>query len=154
MEDCVLLNAAYVGQTRNTLSKRITYHLQDGAVKDHLSHSHKASLTRQHLEDNISVIKEIKDYQRLIMYEALTIMKLNPTINRQKDNFYNPLKLFAQSQNMTNSNDVPIMRVQEPSHNNADNERTHTYSLRSCTLHQAVCSPNRALYYFYNQIIV
>jgi len=107
-EDCELQNCFYLGQTRNTISKRLTYHLQDGALKEHVSKHHHATLTRQNLEDHISVVAALQDYHRLSIYEALMILKLRPSINRQQDNFHNPLKLFARASRSNNRLHVQV----------------------------------------------
>jgi len=108
IEDCELQNGIYLGQTRNTLSKRLTYHLQDGAMKDHVMKYHNRTLTRQDLEDHISVVASLQDYQRLSIYKALMILKLRPDINRQQDNFHNPLKLFARAGRTIHRLHVPL----------------------------------------------
>ena len=40
-EDCALLpKVSYIGMTSTTMSRRITMHLQNGAIKDHLNSKH------------------------------------------------------------------------------------------------------------------
>ena len=41
----------------------------------------------------------IQDPRKLSIYEALVIIDKKPALNRQIDNFINPLKLFAGSNN-------------------------------------------------------
>ena len=49
------------------------------------------TLTLKDLADNVKKCK----YRKLSILEALTILDIKPCINRQIDNFVNPLKLFA-----------------------------------------------------------
>ena len=96
-EDCELPNPSYIGQTRNTLRKRLEQHCNDGAIKEHLHKKHKIDINQDHLEANTVPVIQFTDTQRLFIYEALLILAQRPDINRQKDNFINPLKLYARS---------------------------------------------------------
>ena len=40
VEDCALQALIYIGYTLNTVSKRLTYHLQQGSMKEHVRQSH------------------------------------------------------------------------------------------------------------------
>ena len=97
VEDCALRTFTYTGYTLNTVSKRLTYHLQHGSIKDHVRHSHNRVLTREDLETNVKIVKKLKTKTRAQIYEALTILKRKSEINTQKDNFFNPLKLFSRT---------------------------------------------------------
>jgi len=121
VEDCELRNPTYVGQTRNTIRKRLEQHCNDGAIKEHLQNSHKISPIQKDLEDNTIPIKQFLDLPKLKVYEALLILHENPNLNRQKDNFVNPLKLYSRlaPRNYEN-NQLP----------NVQNTR-HSYNLRS-----------------------
>ena len=94
IEDCVLQKSYYVGQTQNTVSLRLTGHLQNGAIKDHVRNCHHKTLTRKELEENVKIIKKIQCPKRLIIYEALTILDKKPNLNVQEQNFSGVLKLF------------------------------------------------------------
>ena len=97
VEDCAFRTSTYVGYTLNTVSKRLTYHFQHGSIKDHVRHSHNTVLTREDLENNVKIVKKLITKTRAQIYEALTILKRKPEINTQKDNFFNPLKLFSRT---------------------------------------------------------
>lgn len=119
-EDCELPNPTYIGQTRNTLKKRLEQHCNDGAIKEHLHKNHKLTTTQDDLELNTIPVKQFTDTNRLFIYEALLILHERPDLNRQKDNFINPLKLYARS---------------TPRHNNTNNSQAptapqHTHNLR------------------------
>ena len=49
-EDCMLQNINYIGSTTTTLSRRLTMHLNNGAINDHTLSVHQSSLhvTGQH----------------------------------------------------------------------------------------------------------
>ena len=81
-EDCTPLDC-YVGQTRTTLSRRMSYHLSSGGPKTHLLQKHKQTITRQILEENTTILAKEKDRTRLAILEALFIKDLQPSINRQ-----------------------------------------------------------------------
>jgi hypothetical protein len=54
--DCALHNVSYIGETTNTLSLRITGHLQKGAPKSHTQDIHNTTLTRQQMVDNKTTV--------------------------------------------------------------------------------------------------
>lgn len=120
-EDCELPNPSYIGQTRNTIKKRLDQHRKDGAIKEHLHTKHKTDITQLELENNTIPIKQFTDTRRLFIYEALIILKERPDINRQKDNFIHPLKLFSRSTGHISNNTT---------HTSITNSQ-HTYNLRS-----------------------
>ena len=132
--DCELPNPCYIGQTRNNIKTRLRSHAQNGAIKTHLFENH--NITRFKLEDietHTESIKILKDLNRLNIYEALLILQDRPDMNRQIDNFYNPLKLYAR--NYTNSlsqqNQTQI-RSQPSSNRNINHINSNTrYILRS-----------------------
>ena len=57
--------------------------------------NNNTTLTLQDLADNVKILKQIREYGELAIYKALTILDRKPCLNRQIDNFVNPLKLFA-----------------------------------------------------------
>ncbi|MPC99958.1 hypothetical protein E2C01_095405 [Portunus trituberculatus] len=54
--DCSHLNSRYIGFTATGLSKRITAHLQDGAIRRHYMNEHGLILKRHHLESNTTIL--------------------------------------------------------------------------------------------------
>ena len=81
--DCSLLNQRYIGLTTTTLSKRITAHLQDGAIKRHSIEKHDALPTRKQLEAQTTILHREQDKMRLRMAEAVFIYQEKPAINIQ-----------------------------------------------------------------------
>ena len=64
--ECKLLaQAKYIGMTTTTLSRRLTMHLQSGAIKKHLSDVHKRKLTRQDLVENTTITKHVTNLNHL-----------------------------------------------------------------------------------------
>ena len=94
VKDCELSNPFYIGQTQNTISRRLTEHLQFGAIKDHMILKHKSNLTRNHLVDNVTYVKKIENNNKLIIYESLAILNMKPGVNKQNEDFSNILKLY------------------------------------------------------------
>ena len=97
VEDCALQAPIYIGYTLNTVSKRLTYHLQQGSMKEHVRQSHGKELTRKDLKNNTRVVMKLSDKTRAQVYEALTIVKLKPDVNSQRYNFLNPLRLYSRT---------------------------------------------------------
>ena len=85
-EDCTPL-ASYVGMTTTTLSRRLTLHLQHGGPKEHLRNDHRRSLDRETIVNQTQIIATEKDPHRLAILEAIIIKELQPSINRQVEDF-------------------------------------------------------------------
>ena len=81
--DCSRLNTRYIGFTTTTLSRRITSHLQDGAIKRHYRDSHGLQLTRSHMDNNTIILEKQTNKSRLKMTEAVYIHTIKPSINIQ-----------------------------------------------------------------------
>lgn len=94
IDTCNVLQNSYIGHTTNQLTRRMTEHLSNGAVKDHFLEVHKRPLTRGDLVKNVEIIAIIGDRNRLSIYEALSILKQKPYLNKQLDLFLRQLKLF------------------------------------------------------------
>ena len=56
-------------------------------------------LTIEDLTSNVKILKIIHEARKLSIYEGVVIIDKQPALNRQVDNFINPLKLFARSNN-------------------------------------------------------
>ena len=81
--DCSHLNSRYIGFTSTTLSKRITAHLQDGAIQRHYMNEHGLNLKRHHMESNTTILVKENDTRKLRMTEAVYIHTEKPAINVQ-----------------------------------------------------------------------
>ena len=90
-----LPNPFYIGQTRNTIRPRLEQHSHDGTIKEHNERRHKTQITLHELEQKTVSITVLRDFTRIKIYEALLILHEHLNLNRQKDNFINPLKLFS-----------------------------------------------------------
>ena len=73
----------YIGATTTTLSRRLTMHLQEGAIKKHVKQHHKRDTTRQDLVQNTDIIETCNDHRRIWVAEALYIREFSPFINKQ-----------------------------------------------------------------------
>ena len=85
----------YIGLTSTTVEKRLGSHLQRGSILEHLKECHNIKPTKQQLSDNTTILDHAPDRYRLFIKEALHIIKHNPSINKQYDNFTNVLKLYT-----------------------------------------------------------
>ena len=83
--DCALqANSGYIGHTTTTLSRRITMHLQQGALLTHNdTHHHGDRLTRTDITNNTTILCQETDKRKLHVLEAVYIRKLEPKINKQ-----------------------------------------------------------------------
>ncbi|MPC43335.1 hypothetical protein E2C01_036979 [Portunus trituberculatus] len=59
--------------TRTTLSRRLTFHLKNGEIKQHFTTKHKTKVTRSILEENTGIIDTEKDPHNLLYLEELYI---------------------------------------------------------------------------------
>ncbi|KAK8405520.1 hypothetical protein O3P69_001820 [Scylla paramamosain] len=82
----------YIGFTTTNLSKRITAHLQDGAIHRHYITEHELFLKRHHTENNTSILEKVSDIKRLRMTEATHIHLEKPSINIQQQEVSLPTK--------------------------------------------------------------
>lgn len=94
-EDCEPRNISYIGLTTTTLSRRLTMHLQSGAIKNHYTNKHRQQLTRTNLVENTKIIKKAQDYQHLQILEALLIKKNRPHLNLQSTGLARTLHLHG-----------------------------------------------------------
>ena len=99
----------YIGLTQTTLSRRLTMHAQAGSIFQHFRNKHNMKPTRKQLVENTTIITKAESRYKLAIKEALLILKRNPTINKQFDNFTNILKLQAH-RNHGSNNLTPVLR--------------------------------------------
>ena len=93
--ECTRLNnIRYIGETSCTLSRRLSQHLQHGAIKEHFEKEHNCRPTRVDLVDNTKIRYIERDHQRLLTLESLIIKFENPIINQQDTGFSRVLHLF------------------------------------------------------------
>lgn len=85
----------YVGHTVCTLSRRMSFHLQNGAIKDHFEHQHGRKLTRSDIVDNTIIRYVERDPVRLKILEALIIKFEKPEINLQDTGHHRILVLYS-----------------------------------------------------------
>ena len=87
----------YVGMTTTRLSKRISCHVQEGAIHNHMTRTHNRRPTRDQIIQNTTIIDRQTDNKRLRFLEALHILEMKPSINRTDE----PLLLPTTLQNHT-----------------------------------------------------
>ena len=86
---------AYPGLTTDTLSRRLSFHLQNGAIRKHCEAKHGSMITRKELEKFTSVEYVERDVNRLEILEALIINAGDYEINRQDTGKKRILKLYG-----------------------------------------------------------
>ena len=87
----------YSGLTTCQLSRRLTLHLQKGAIRTHCEEVHGRKPTRKELEEMTKARYYENDVQRLETLEALIIRFEEPVINRQGTGKKKILKLYGVS---------------------------------------------------------
>lgn len=88
------INYVYLGYTQCTLSKRLSLHLQQGAIIQHSTLKHKSKIGRKTAEQNLKIRYKENDFNRLEILEALMIMIEKPEINKQDTGRKRTLTLF------------------------------------------------------------
>ena len=84
----------YVGHTQCSLSRRLSYHLQNGAIKLHHLITHKKHITRKEIEQRTRIRYTYYDTIKLMTLESLLIYFEKPGINRQDTGKSRTLHLF------------------------------------------------------------
>ena len=83
-EGCRLLHKdEYIGATTTSLSRRLTMHKREGAIKAHAKHTHDRELTRADLVKNTEILATCNDHRRIWILEALYIREFTPEMNKQ-----------------------------------------------------------------------
>ena len=81
--DCATQPSTYIGMTTMKLTRRLSYHLSNGAPKNHHRDAHQTILTRKTLDENTEILAVNQDSRRLPILEALFIKDLSPNLNTQ-----------------------------------------------------------------------
>ena len=81
---------SYIGMTTTRLSKRLSCHLQEGAIYKHFQQEHNKRLTRDIVVNSTKVLDSAPDHVRLRFLEALHILELKPTLNTAQEAFLLP----------------------------------------------------------------
>ena len=89
------LDVQYSGLTTCTLSRRLTYHLQNGAIKSHSLTAHGRKITRNEIVEMTKARYYQNDYRRLEILEALIIHFEDPVLNQQETGKKKVLKLYG-----------------------------------------------------------
>ena len=88
-------NNSYVGYTECTLSRRLSYHLTNGAIQKHNIQEHGKKISRKEIVENTKIRNKLSDSKRLQILEALIINVEKPYLNRQDTGKIRTLYLFA-----------------------------------------------------------
>ena len=97
-DECLHLNqpkTTYTGATTCTLSRRISLHLQNGAILSHSEGIHRTKPTRKDFEEWTKIRYIERDTNRLFILEALIIRQEDPFLNLQDTGKKRTLKLFG-----------------------------------------------------------
>ena len=97
-DECIRqkLNNVYIGYTTCTLSRRLSLHLQNGAIKEHSINTHGNKMDRNTIVENTKVRYREQDQNRLEILEAILILFDKPELNRQDTGIKRKLSLFQQ----------------------------------------------------------
>ena len=97
----------YSGMTTCTKSRRLTYHLQSGAIKMHAQTTHGRKITRKEIVEMTETRCYQNDKRRLEILEALIIHFEDPEINRQDTGRKKVLKLYGSGRINKSTNGNP-----------------------------------------------
>ena len=89
-----IINNGYLGYTTCTVSKRLGFHLQKGAILDHSVNIHGKKIDRKTAEQCMKVRYKENNKERLEILESIMIMVEKPEINKQDTGKKRILKLF------------------------------------------------------------
>ena len=93
----------YSGLTKCTLSKRLSFHLQNGAIKKHSESIHGRNITRDEIVSMTKARYYDRDVRRLEILEALIIRLEDPEVNKQDTGKVRVLKLHGTVMHCTES---------------------------------------------------
>ena len=85
----------YTGFTTCTLSRRLSFHLQKGAIRSHYESCHGRNITRAEIVEMTTARYYERDVRRLEILEALIIRCEDPEINKQDTGKCRVLKLYG-----------------------------------------------------------
>ena len=81
--DCATRAVNYVGYTTCKLTRRLTYHLQHGSIKDHHRQYHNSVIDRTDIVNNTTILAQCSKQRKLETIEAVYIKERSPVINIQ-----------------------------------------------------------------------
>ena len=93
-KDGALCKNEYIGYTTQSLSQRLTNHMQRGAIKLHLKNVHNIDMSRHDLNTNTVIMVKNNNKIKLKCLEAVLIRNYQPVINIQQ-NMCGSLELFG-----------------------------------------------------------
>ena len=85
----------YSGLTTCTLSRRLSLHLQNGAIKKHYEETHGRKIKREEIVVNTRARYYERDTRRLEILESLIIRFEDPELNKQDTGKCRVLKHFG-----------------------------------------------------------
>ena len=85
----------YSGLTTCTLSRRLSQHLQKGAIRQHFESVHGQPITREEIVSMTKARYYVSDIQKLEILEALIIRLEDPELNKQDTGKVRFLKLHG-----------------------------------------------------------
>ena len=98
IDDCKHLptkQVRYSGLTTCTLSRRLSFHLQEGAIQKHCQSAHGRPITRDEIVSMTKARYHVRDVRRLEILEALIIRLEDPDVNKQDTGKVRFLKLHG-----------------------------------------------------------
>jgi hypothetical protein len=89
-----VINNGYLGFTTCTVSRRLSFHLQKGAILQHSVEKHGKKIDRKKAEQCLKIRYKENHQDRLEILESILIMVEKPEINKQDTGKQRILKLF------------------------------------------------------------
>ena len=85
----------YTGLTTCTLSRRLSFHIQNGAIRKHYESVHDRNVTRDEIVAMTKARYYERDVRRLGILESLIIRCEDPEVNKQDTGKCKLLKLYG-----------------------------------------------------------
>ena len=128
--DCAPRSSTYIGYTTCSLSRRLSLHLQHGAIKQHQEKYHSTVLDRETIVNNTRIVTQCNDLAKLRMLEAVYIRERSPTINIQA-NMTTAIPLFNSSTRHKDTN-PSVRNFQAPTGSPPPPPQTPSRPARRC----------------------
>ena len=75
------MSSFFIGMTTMRAAKRISCHVQEGAIHLHHVRHHGSRPTRKEIIEGFKILEHCQDHNRLRLLEAMYILQLKPTLN-------------------------------------------------------------------------
>ena len=128
----------YIGMTQTTLLRRLDSHTRNGSILDHFINIHNIKPSKAQLTENTKIIARAKNRYQLAIKEALFILRENPSLNKQSENFTGILNVHTNRKSY-----LPLIRNNKINENNdIRSDNVNDNHDRSILIYNDLSTPN------------